>query len=97
MEKETKTMKEIKEYKIEGKSIEQYWTDKISKALVGKTITKVEYIGDQEMEDSMWYKKPIAICLDNRYWLIPMSDDEGNDGGSIRTTISGLQVIPVLY
>ena len=93
MEKETKT----KEYKIEGKSIKQYWTDKISKELVGKTITKVEYISDNEMEESMWHKRPIAICLDNRYWLVPMADDEGNDGGSIQTTISGLQVIPVIY
>ena len=44
----------------------------------------------------MWYKKPIAICLDNRHWLIPMMDDEGNDGGSIQTTISELQTIPVI-
>ena len=26
--------------------VEKYWTDLISKHLVGKTITKVEYIGD---------------------------------------------------
>jgi len=76
--------------------VEKYWTDKISKHLVGKTITKVEYIGDDEMEESMWYKRPIAICLDNRHWLIPMSDDEGNDGGSISTTFKELGTIPVI-
>ena len=76
--------------------VEKYWTDKISKHLVGKTITKVEYIGDDEMEESMWYKRPIAICLDGRDWLIPMSDDEGNDGGSISTTIKELRTIPVI-
>lgn len=76
--------------------VEKYWTDKISKHLVGKTITKVEYIGDDEMEESMWYKKPIAICLDNRHWLIPMSDDEGNDGGAMSTTIKELGTIPVI-
>ena len=75
---------------------EKYWTDLISKHLVGKTITKVEYIGDDEMEDSMWYKRPIAICLDGRDWLIPMSDDEGNDGGSISTTFKELKTIPVI-
>ena len=76
--------------------VEKYWTDKISKHLVGKTITKVEYIGDDEMEESMWYKRPIAICLDNRHWLIPMSDDEGNDGGAISTTFKELGTIPVI-
>jgi len=76
--------------------IEKYWTAKISKHLVGKTITKVEYIGDNEMEENMWYKKPIAIQLDNKHWLIPMMDDEGNDGGAIQTTISEIDVIPVI-
>ena len=55
---------------------------KISKALVGKTITKVEYLSKKEMDDWMWYKTPIAIQLDNKVWLIPMADDEGNDGKS---------------
>jgi hypothetical protein len=76
--------------------VEKYWTDLISKHLVGKTITSVEYIGDHEMKDNMWCKKPIAICLDGKHWLIPMSDDEGNDGGSIQTTISELHTIPVI-
>ena len=76
--------------------VEKYWTDLISKYLVGKTITKVEYIGDDEMEESMWYKKPIAICLDNKHWLIPMADDEGNDGGAMSTTFKELGTIPVI-
>ena len=86
----------MSEYKINGKPVEQYWTDLITEKLVGKTITKVEYIGDDEMEDNMWYKKPIAICLDNKYWLIPIMDDEGNDGGAIQTTFHDLQTIPVI-
>lgn len=82
--------------KFDKKSIEQHWTEKISKALVGKTITKVEYLSKKEMDDWMWYKTPIAIQLDNKEWLIPMADDEGNDGGSISTTIKGLPCIPVI-
>ena len=77
--------------------IEKNWTDRISKHLVGKTITRVEYIGDEEMEDNMWYKRPIAICLDDKEWIIPMSDDEGNDGGALSTTIKELRIIPVIY
>jgi len=84
------------EYKIEGKPVEQYWTEKIAKHLVGKKITRVEYMTEIEMEDNMWYKRPLAIQLDNKYWLVPMMDDEGNDGGAISTTFKDLGTIPVI-
>ena len=84
------------EYKIEGKPVEQYWTEKIAKHLVGKKITKVEYMTNAEMQDNGWYKRPIAIQLDNAYWLVPMMDDEGNDGGAISTTFEKLKTIPVI-
>ena len=76
---------------------EKYWTDLVSKNLVGKTITKVEYVNDKEVEDNMWYKKPIAIQLDGKHWLVPMSDDEGNDGGAVSTTFKDLRTIPVIF
>ncbi len=84
------------EYKIEGKPVEQYWTEKTAKHLVGKKITNVEYMNRAEMEDCGWYKRPIAIQLDNKYWLVPMMDDEGNDGGAISTTFEKLKIIPVI-
>ena len=86
----------MKEYKIDGKSIEQYWTDLITKHLVGRKITKVEYIPTEEMEENMWYKRPIAIRLDNGHWIVPMMDDEGNDGGAMSTTFTKLGTIPVI-
>ena len=86
----------MKEYKIEGKPVEQYWTELIAKHLVGKTITKVEYIPRDEAEENMWYNRPIAILLDNKDWIFPTMDDEGNDGGAIHTTIKELQIIPVI-
>ena len=86
----------MKEYKIEGKTVEQYWTDLISKHLVGRKITKVEYLPEDEMKDNMWYKRPIAIRLDNGHWIVPMMDDEGNDGGAMSTTFKDLSTIPVI-
>jgi hypothetical protein len=84
------------EVKIEGKPVEQYWTEKTAKHLVGKKITKVEYMNTREMEDIGWYNRPIAIQLDNKYWLVPMMDDEGNDGGAMSTTFEKLGTIPVI-
>ena len=86
----------IKDAPFNGRTPEQYWTDLTTKNLVGKTITKVEYLDDDEMDENMWYKRPIAIQLDNKHWLIPIMDDEGNDGGAISTTIKELQTIPVI-
>jgi len=86
----------MKKYKIEGKTVEQYWTDKIAKHLIGRKITKVEYIPTEEMDENMWYKRPISILLDDGHWITPMMDDEGNDGGAMCTTIKELRTIPVI-
>ena len=80
----------------DGKTVEEHWTEKIAKNLVGKKITKVEYLPTEELEDSGWYKRPIAIQLDGGHWLVPMMDDEGNDGGAISTTFKDLETIPVI-
>ena len=84
------------EYKIEGKPVEQYWTEKIAKRLVGRTIKKIEYISQDEMETNLWYKRPISILLDDEHWITPIMDDEGNDGGAMTTTIKELRTIPVI-
>ena len=88
----------VQEFKENSKKREAsvYWGEKVHKALVGRTITKVEYMTEIEMEDNMWYKRPIAIQLDNKYWIIPMMDDEGNDGGSMSTTFKDIPIIPVI-
>ena len=82
--------------KVKEKTTEQYWTDLVSKNLVGRKITKVEYLPENEIKDWDWYSRPIAIQLDNHYWLIPMKDDEGNDGGAVSTTFHDLETIPVI-
>ena len=86
----------MKEYKIDGKSVEQYWTDLITKHLVGKKIVAVEYLPEILMEEWGWYKRPITLELDDGTILIAQMDDEGNDGGAIYTNIKELQIIPVI-
>ena len=88
--------KVIKEKPFNGKTVEQYWTDLITKNLVGRKITKVQYMSNKEADEYMWHKRPIAIQLDNKYWLVPMMDDEGNDGGAISATFNNLETIPVI-
>ena len=56
---------------------------KFNEYLKGKTIKEVTWLGDKDMENMMWYKRPVIIHFDDGTILIPQSDDEGNDGGSM--------------
>tara|TARA_Y100000004_G_scaffold53443_1_gene59436 strand:+ start:803 stop:1063 length:261 start_codon:yes stop_codon:yes gene_type:complete len=86
----------MKQIDTNEQSIQEYWTEKINKELLGRKITKIEYLTQKELDDNMWDRSPIAIELDNRIWLVPMADDEGNDGGSISTNIKNLPIIPTI-
>lgn len=79
--------------------IRGYWNELAKKELEGRTIKKVRYLTKEETEESGWYSSPLAIVLDNGVILIPMADDEGNNGGAI--SISNAKVfkggtIPVI-
>ena len=76
--------------------VKKNWEKVISENLVGKKITKVEYLSVEEVVQNGWNKTPIAIELDGKYWLIPMMDDERNDGGSVSTTMSAIPTIPTI-
>ena len=78
------------------KDTEKYWTELVQEKLVGKTITRVEYMPKDECDNILWQNRPISIQLDNKEWITPMMDDEGNDGGAMSTTFRGLTTIPVI-
>ena len=75
---------------------EAEWIALISKHLVGKKIARIEYVSAKDTDHQGWHSRPVAIELDDGTWLVPMSDDEGNDGGAMGTNIKKLQTIPVL-
>lgn len=72
------------------------WAGKVGIHLVGKKITSVRYLTPQEADQLGFYRSPILIELEGGIQLTPMSDDEGNDAGSIATNITGLETIPVI-
>ena len=89
-----KTTKEIRE------SAEQTyrWQKKIEKQLCGRTIVSVRYMTPQEAESSYWCYQPILLILDDGTAICPMSDDEGNEAGSIACMGDNVEVetIPVM-
>lgn len=60
-----------------------------AKQLVGRTIKSVLYMDNESAEEMGWYSRPIVIELDDGTQLIPMSDDEGNNGGALATSLDG--------
>ena len=82
---------------MDDKKLIRSWVKEIEKALLGRKIVGIKYLTDKEMEENLWYKRPIVLILDDGNWLIPMADDEGNNGGAIATSYEKLRTIPVIY
>ena len=79
------------------KDYTKIWNKTASDLLLGKKIIKVEYMGSEEAEKSMWYSRPVRIILDDGTNILPMSDDEGNNGGALWLgSKDGEEVLPVL-
>ncbi len=51
--------------------------------LIGRTITDIRHMDKNESDENDWYLRPVVITLDDGSHLVPMSNDEGNKGGSI--------------
>jgi hypothetical protein len=52
------------------------------KYLVGKKISGVRYMTDDEAQDFGFYKKSLVIVFEGGDFMIPVSDDECNNGGA---------------
>lgn len=52
------------------------------KHLIGKKIKDVRQMTKKEAEQFGWYKRPFVLQLEDGTWIVPQSDDEGNDGGA---------------
>lgn len=65
------------------KELEKRWTDEANKQLKGKTIARVRYLTEDEMEDNMWYRRGVVIIFTDGSLCYPVADDEGNDSGVI--------------
>jgi len=77
-------------------SNENSWEKRIAKCLVGRKIVEIRYLSKEESENCGFYNLPLVLILDNGEWLMPMRDDEGNDGGAMATSYKNLSTIPVM-
>tara|TARA_R100001480_G_C4651445_1_gene170918 strand:- start:39 stop:293 length:255 start_codon:yes stop_codon:yes gene_type:complete len=79
-------------------ALKKMWTDTFKKHLVGRKITNIRYMTEKEKVDWMWSYCAIVIELDDGQKLIPWTDDEGNDAGSLYVHNSKAhdEILPVI-
>lgn len=75
---------------------EEKWNQQATDFLKGKRVSIVRYMSAHEAERNMWDQRPLAIFFEDGSFIIPMSDDEGNNGGSLYTSSEKLPIIPVM-
>ena len=88
----TKSSQEIRE----AAETTYRWHKKIEKQLCGKKIVAIRYMTPQEAEDNYWDYQPVLLILDDGTALCPMSDDEGNNAGSLCHLGGEQETIPVM-
>ena len=80
-----------------NEELKMKWVQEISDVLVGKRIVRVDYLTKEEMSELGIVRSGVVLVLNDQNCIFPMSDDEGNDAGSLFTTYKKLPVIPVIY
>ena len=43
-----------------------------------------------------WSNRPLCFMMDDGTWIIPSTDDEGNNGGALHTNNENEPILPVL-
>jgi hypothetical protein len=77
--------------------LREYWSNLASNYLVGKTVRRVRYLNDVETEDLGWVYNTLVIEFTDGHWIVPMSDNKGNEAGAIWTSSqSELNIIPTI-
>jgi hypothetical protein len=90
-------MEQIDVIEHSNAELREHWGNLASNFLVGKTIRRVRYLNDRESEDIGWTKNGVVIEFTDGHWIVAMSDDEGNEAGSIWTSSqSEINVIPTI-
>ena len=70
------------------------WSGDATKIFKGKTVRKIEYLTDDEMNHMGWYSNAPVIVFTDGSWIIASSDDEGNEAGALFTSAPKMNVIP---
>ena len=71
---------------VAGKKLsnQELWEEKARKLFEGKKIVSVRYMTEKEAEENDMDARPLCFKLNDGTIVIPLSDDEGNNGGAFQ-------------
>lgn len=72
------------------------WVSDAAKLLIGKKVTEVRYLTENEQSHLGWNGASLVLFFDDGSYIFPSSDDEGNDAGAFFTSSKSLPTIPVI-
>ena len=75
------------------KEFEKNFLIKAKKHLLGRTISDIRFMTDEERDNNGWNKRGIVLILDDGNILYPMADAEANESGAMGTSYKQLNVI----
>jgi len=70
------------------------WSGDATKIFKGKTVAKIRYTAEDELEGLGWDISTPVIFFTDGSWILASSDDEGNYGGAFFTSSEKMSVIP---
>ena len=74
------------------------WTKLAETKLLGRQITRVEYLEVKEAKRLGWNKRPLCLQIDKEAWIWSiMIDNEGNDAGSMMYATSDEEEEPIVF
>ena len=76
--------------------LKRIWVKETERKFIGRRITGVRYMTASEVAAAGWGRSSVVLSLDDGALIHPMSDDEGNEAGSLATTYDDLPVLPVI-
>ena len=74
---------------------QQQIVNRIADKLVGKTISAVRYMTDEESADVGFNSNALVIVFADGNYIYPSMDDEGNEAGALVTSFEDLDTIGV--
>lgn len=74
---------EVKKYEPGKLTVREKWTRFAEIKLLNRKVVEVRYLTPEEQEEMGWLSNPLVIIFDDGSYVMSMSDDEGNNGGSL--------------
>ncbi len=76
----------------------EHWNKMANDLLLNRKITEVAYASDEEVKLLGIHSRPLIFSLDDGTNILVMSDEEGNDAGSLMLQSKGRStVLPSLW